>query len=770
MKKSKYLVFTALLGLVLAGCKPTVTPEPGPGPEPEPTPEPGPGPEPEPTPDWPAEVKALMNQKLGFELPYVELANFEWEVEDGEVWLLGDYSAETVEAYSTVLAGIAEEHNFELYETELLSIIEYDYESYVEGEGLEPDVYTEQYFGIEFKEDDPEQETAGYTCIYFDGEIVKYLKDWTEDQKAAMEAYYGVVFPFVPGATDGDAVIDEDGEFFFSFKLGEDSQSYVDAYAASIPETWKFDEEHEIWYTDSAVGIQFVEDGTVYPAVVYLNTYVYTSTSSTDVYACVYGWISMAVVEANEWPTAMVEELFGNVPAFEGGTSYVYQAGYDDYGDVAALIDVYGEDLSIDEYLTSLAAAHFHIEDNNAEDEERALLEEDPEPTPEPVPEPEPTPEPEPGEEPGEEPEPILFSYTVYAWDYSYFFYIDELKDGGIEFEFSVAEGEFTVPNFLTVLAEVANYIDSEYLPLFESLVIPAAVDENYGIIADLIQDSEAAEAYLDNLYETDNDLYYDVLFYMYGYESWVEDLEAAKAAYDYMMSLVSVYGFTAQFVTTDVDFAVNYDAALVAAGFVLDDSTGLYWLTVGSYDIGTYFVDNGNLEVSLGFAFFPVETPPEPGELKVTADDLFIEGTTSYSGYAGDHTFGDLTINMSDVLVQTVSAEQKNIANYPNAEHVFQFKASTGKMTVTVPEGATKITLLMVSSYDYGDNFTVNGQKQDNDVVNAERVDTGVQNGNGYELYEYTLVYVFEEAQTSFEIVNTAPKGAQYIVNFIIE
>ena len=378
MKKSKYLVFTALSALVLSGC-----PAPTPTPEPEPTPTPTPTPV---VKEWSAEVKAAMTEVLGFELPYIELANQQMDEIDGGYAVEGDFDAEKGEAYKTTLEAFAAEKGFSADEIESLSAVQYFKTANYSDEISNG---TKTYiFGFECYEG----ETESYNEVYFRTELDLTYTDWTAEQKAEMLENYDVVFPFVPGADPTFEVVDSDGEFFFARPYDGEEEAFLAAYRAKLGEEWVDEGDGLYSAKDANVGVQFYPEGTVYPTTTYLNTYV----SEYSGKACVYGFVRMTVLESETWPSEFVYDLYEeNIPAFEGGTKYSYIAAIEYYNLYADIL-VEGEELDLEAYLAALEAAHFTVEDNNATRMHRDG-EEDPDPV---VPDPHTDPEPEPVVEP----------------------------------------------------------------------------------------------------------------------------------------------------------------------------------------------------------------------------------------------------------------------------------------------------------------------------------------------------------------------------------
>lgn len=150
----------------------------------------------------------------------------------------------------------------------------------------------------------------------------------------------------------------------------------------------------------------------------------------------------------------------------------------------------------------------------------------------------------------------------------------------------------------------------------------------------------------------------------------------------------------------------------------------------------------------------------PASAPTVITRENIFAGLTgTSYATYNGDHTLGDLTITTDNVL-----------GNSHGVDSVLQFKKNAGTMTVKEVT-VSSITFNIASSYDYTKHYftvkigdTVITLPSVEDVA-ATEVATGLKNSNGYEVSQYTLTIVLEEALTGdLVITNDTNVGACYL------
>ena len=128
------------------------------------------------------------------------------------------------------------------------------------------------------------------------------------------------------------------------------------------------------------------------------------------------------------------------------------------------------------------------------------------------------------------------------------------------------------------------------------------------------------------------------------------------------------------------------------------------------------------------------IKAAPQSNSLKLTGKSFSILDDTqssTYNKYKGDHTVGNYTVNLSDVMVGTSYG-------YSN---LLQFKASTGKMTVTGE--FLKITLVFVSTYDAdntGNKLTVKAGTTEL-TGTTTTVNTGEKSGDK-DILLHTVVY----------------------------
>ncbi len=158
--------------------------------------------------------------------------------------------------------------------------------------------------------------------------------------------------------------------------------------------------------------------------------------------------------------------------------------------------------------------------------------------------------------------------------------------------------------------------------------------------------------------------------------------------------------------------------------------------------------------------------TPDPVTGFTITPDKIEKNDTTGsgYSSYNGDHTFDDITITTSNVLIG-------NNIRYNN-ETFIQFKASEGYITYN---GTIKsVTLVVWSSYDWKDTLfeiSINGvalEGPSTSDVNANRTDTTFKSGT-YTIYEYTYTISLETAQTGLLSIKNVDSFAAYAKSITI-
>ena len=548
MKKSKYLVFTALSALVLSGC-----PAPTPTPEPEPTPTPTPTPV---VKEWSAEVKAAMTEVLGFELPYIELANQKMDEIDGGYAVEGDFDAEKGEAYKTTLEAFAAEKGFAADEIESLSAVQYFKTANYSDEISNG---TKTYiFGFESFEG----ETESYNEVYFRTELDITYTDWTAEQKAAMLEAYDVVLPFIDGVADPEfEVVDEDESFYYTnmTESQDEASAFVEAYVGKFGEEWA---KAPVSMSDSSGNVysgyaltrstdfvtQFFEDGLEYP----LDMQVLVA--SIDYYGAglyfieyINGGLTAAQVEVEAWPADVIDDLYMmEVPAFEGATSFVYQPYYGTYGMCLDLLAI-GEELTADAYLAKLAADHYGIEEYEGR-------------------------------------------YYATSWDGAIEIEVYATEQG-VMLSFADYDGDY-VKDFIEDFDELEDIykVLLKQVPqvLIDSVVYPAEelIDPKYEILVEPFQNIDS-DAFLAALADTEagaEDAYYLDMYMNYYSMSFAEVWDyfmqkeeatgnqgkwLAASTIELYNSMLKVYGVTLHMVAADDSFSETYYAALEEAGYI---------------------------------------------------------------------------------------------------------------------------------------------------------------------------------------------------------
>ena len=167
-----------------------------------------------------------------------------------------------------------------------------------------------------------------------------------------------------------------------------------------------------------------------------------------------------------------------------------------------------------------------------------------------------------------------------------------------------------------------------------------------------------------------------------------------------------------------------------------------------------------------------PGTTPdPQPpvvtDGLEITPENLFagIEGT-GYDPFNGDHTVDGVTITTSIVM--------RSNNNTGGIDAIQVKKNSEGVLTIK-DVNVSKLTIRVISSYDYSTNFdvTVAGTALTLPApadVNAARIDTGIKNANGYTIYYYDVVVELDAAATGDLVITNSTGYAVYFAYIIVE
>ena len=159
-------------------------------------------------------------------------------------------------------------------------------------------------------------------------------------------------------------------------------------------------------------------------------------------------------------------------------------------------------------------------------------------------------------------------------------------------------------------------------------------------------------------------------------------------------------------------------------------------------------------------------EPPVVTDGIEITAEKLFggITGT-GYTAHDGDHAVESLTINTNTVMRSN---------NNTGGIDVIQLKKEAGVITV---KNATvkKLTIRVVSSYDYSNNVTVtlggNALTLPNPAdVHAAAIPTGVNTANGYAINYFDIVVELDAATAGDLVISNTTSYAVYFAYIIIE